>query len=763
MIQQIKGKNHLVIKRDGRTEKYSQVKLKKAIDWCTDGKTVLTDQLFQALNIKIYNKIKIEKLWDEVISTSANMISEMYPIWDSVAKRSFMLKIYKETYGLKSDLYYPDYLEVVKKGIQSGVYDKKVISTFSDDEFQLLAKHIKPERDLDFTFIGLIFMHDKYCLNYSITKKLELPQHAYMRIAIYPFYKVKDKDERIKLIIQRYNDLSLHRFTEATPKVVNSLTPNSQMSSCVLNTVSDDIESINTTGSNIGLFSKYGGGTAVDVSAIRGKGSQIGKLGGKSSGAINFIKLYESYIVAYNQNGKRAGACVVTYPFWHLDVFDILMLKDAGGSDDNRARKLQYALKWYKILSKRIQEDGDITLFDPKDTPKLNETWGDEFEEWYLKYEDKVSVKKRKIKARELAFLIAKVRSETGNLYITFVDNINKQRVGEEPVFSSNLCQEIVIPSRPETPIKTDLIEYKEIQDKVVTVKTSETGEIGLCNLSSINVVEWFKLDNNQKDNLIYNLLIASDNLIDLAYYPVKDGEFSNSSRRPIGIGINNYANYLASKQVLFTDEMARQVTHELMEDITYFILKGSMKLAKERGSYSYFKDSNWAKGKLPMDLYLMKNDARYNFPLKHDWDSLREDIINFGVRFSYHFAIAPTTSSGLVINSTEGIEPVRTLFSIREGTYTQPHIVPNLQKNRAYYQNAFDIPNSVIYDLASIRQKFLDQSQSVSSYYKKTDSAFEMIKDIIRAEKVGLKTLYYLTPMKSGESSEESCESCSS
>ena len=759
MIEKVKGHDHYVIKRDGRLQKYNPRKLKKAIDWCTNHNETLTQQLFESLNLKIYDKIKIEKLWDEVIETAANLISEMYPIWDDVAKRAYLLKVYKETYNLKSDVDSLEYMDVLKKGMSAGVYNRDIINTFTDEEIHELGEYIKRERDLNFSFIGLVTMMEKYSFNANQHQKLELPQHVYMRVAIQAFWK-EPKDIRLDLIKRRYDDLSLFRYTEATPKMLNSLTYNSQMSSCVLNTVEDDTKSITKTDANLALFSKYGGGLALDVSRLRCSGSILGKNTGKSSGPIQFIKKFENTVQAFDQMGKRKGAMVVTFPFWHMDVFDMVMLKDAGGSDDKRARSLQYAIKWYNIFSERIKKGQDITLFDPKDVQDLNDLWGNDFKERYEYYEEKVGLRKKKVPARDLAFTIAKVRSETGNLYITFVDNINKQRIGEKAVFSSNLCQEICIPSKPAIE-KSENIKCKFGTEEFETITVHQTGEIGLCNLSSINIMEWIKLSKEEKQELSYNLLRASDNLIDYAFYPVPDGELSNKNRRPIGIGVSNYAQYLAYNEVKFDDKTAEQLTHEIFEDITFYIIEASVKLAKERGFYKHFKESNWAKGLVPMDLYAGPFTNSLLYPLKHNWYDLQENIKQYGVRFSYHFAIAPTATSGQVITATEGIEPIKELFMFKEGTYTLPQLAPNLQKLRMYYQNAFEIDNKVINTLSSIRQKFLDQSQSVSHYYVSTDSAFEIIQDIIDAEEKGLKTLYYLQPKKMGEM--EHCESCSS
>lgn len=760
MIEKIKNKDHLVIKRDGRTEKYSPTKLKRAIMWCTNDSEVLADQLFESLNLKIYNKIKIDKLWDEVIQTSSNLISEMYPIWDDVAKRAYLLKIYKDNYNYNADIDSLKYQDVIDKGIQVGVYDRNILDTFNEDEISELGKYIDKQRDLDFSFIGLVSIMEKYSFNANKTRKLELPQHVYMRLAMYPFWQ-EDKSIRLDLIKQRYDDMSTFQFTEATPKMVNSMTTNTQMASCVLSETDDNIESINETDGNLGVFSKFGGGLACDVSSLRCSGSPVGKMGGKSSGPVQFIKKFEATVGAFDQMGKRKGACIITFPFWHMDAQDLIMLKDAGGSEDKRARGLQYSIKWYNILTKRIKANADITLFDPKEVPELNETWGQEFEDAYIKYENKSGLRKKKIPARDLAFLIAKVRSETGNLYVVFPDNINSQRMGEEAVFASNLCQEITLPTRPAREF-TQRIVTEFGSDTHMTKTKKETGEIALCNLSSINLEKWDELDEAAKTKLVDNLLRASDNMIENSFYPVPDGELSNKLRRPIGIGVSNYANYLALNKCGYNDEKAAELTHTIMEDVTYYVLKGSVKLAKDRGAYHYFKDSNWAKGQVPMDLYKMKDIDGYNFPLKHDWEALKAEIKEYGVRFSYHFAIAPTATSGMIVNATEGIEPVKKMFQMKEGTYTLPQIVPNIKINRRYYDNAFDIPNVRINILASIRQKWLDQGQSVSHYYKTTDSAFDVITDIIHAETVGMKSIYYLTPMKAGDIN-ESCESCSS
>jgi len=691
----------------------------------------------------------------------------MFPVWDEVAKKAYLLKITKETYNLKTDDDFINYSEVLKKGITVGIYDRKKIECFTGSEIEELGSYIKVERNQKFDFIGIVTLMQKYAFNYSKTKKLELPQHMYMRLAIDAFYMESDPIERMQLIKDRYDYLSNFIITEASPKVFNGLTGDAQMASCCLTRPADDAVSINETDSNLGILSKFGGGLATDISWLRCSGSTVGKRGGKSSGPVQFIKKFEATVGAYDQMSKRKGACVVTFPFWHMDIMDLIMLKDAGGAEENRARGLVYTIKWYRLVSERVQSGKEITLFDPKDVSDLNELWGDEFKDRYEFYEAKSGIRKNKIPARDLAFLFLKVRAETGNIYVVFPDNINDQRMGELTVSASNLCTEIYLGTKPAIREEQKLI--KDIDSgKYKTITTSETGELALCNLSSINLVVWVTLTHEEKMKIIYNLLRASDNYIEHSFYPIVDGELANKMRRPIGIGQSNYANLLATNKFHFenSENGSRDVykyIHEVQEDLHYYIIKNSIQLAKERGAFERFKFTKWAEGKLPMDLYVLKDNPEYNYPLLKDWDTIRKDMVIYGVRFEYHQAIAPTATSSQTIGATEGTEPVINLSSMKEGTYTLPVLAPNLRQNREYYDLAFGIKNTTLNKHASFRTKWLDQGQSVSHYYVETKSAFDVMFDIMDAEEKGAKGLYYLQPMKEGDIDEGCGDACGS
>ena len=772
MIEFGKGKKHIIIKRDGREEPYNEEKLRKVIDWATEGKEAFTNQILEGLNIKINDKMKIEVLYDELINTAVNMISPLYPIYDTIAEKLYLMKIYKETCGLKKIGSYPHIKNFLKKGIKYKIYDKDIIKLFSDKELDKINSMIEPNRDLLFTYKGLAIFYKKYCKNIG-NKKLELPQITYMVAAMFSFYddyyKGNNKDkleisktERLKYIKRTYDMLSKHEITFATPRIANSMTVKAQLASCILNTPDDDTWSLNQTDSNMALYSKFSGGIAYDASYIRASGSTIQTNRGRSDGPIPFIKRVEQTISSFNQGGVRKGACVITFPWWHLDVLDLIMLKDAGGTEDTRARKLVYSIRISNIFRERVNKDGYVTLFDPKETPLLNEEYGEKFNVAYMYYESKSSIRKKRIRAKDLLFQILKVRQETGNLYLTFVDNINEQNMVNKFVGASNLCQEIVIPSYPSKLIKEKYIINEDGEYEIVQRKKS--GEIGICNLVSVNLMSWVTFTPEKKKSFCYTLLRGCDNIIDTQYYPVKEGEIANKKNRPIGIGVINYANLLASNKLKYTDKEALEFTNQVFDDLYYHIYEASNILAKERGTYKTFNESKWKEGLTPFHISLLNKNKNNKLDVKLDkekWDKLAEEIKTSGVRFSFHGAIAPTATSGKSVSATESIEPIVDLFFVEEGIQTLPSLVPNIKKNRQYYERCWTIPAKTIIELAAIRQRYIDQSQSLNLYYIKPESAKELWDDIQYAMDLGLKTLYYMKTPKSNFELEEVCESC--
>ena len=766
-IRLIKGRKHQVIKRDGRLEEFNWEKLYRVLLWAVTHKTGIREEgadpfireILEGVNLRIYDKIPIQRLFDEVIDVTANLISELYPVYDKIARNLYVQKIYKESWRIKRDRY-PHYREVLKKGVESGIYRREIVEQFSEEEIEFLNSILKPERDFLFTFGGLNLFMQKYAARLPDGTLFELPQHTYLRVAIQLHHRDQNRLEKIK---EKYDILSLHQVAIATPFMLNSLKETFNPTSCVLIQVDDDSESIMETARSMAIYSKHGSGLGVDISRIRAVGSKIGKEG-VSSGVVPFVKIFEATINAFNQLSKRPGSCAIYYPFWHYEAPRITMLKDAGGNDDERARKLKYAVKWHRLFTDALLKDKEIYLFDPKETPKLLETYGREFEKWYHHYARKKGIRKKKIKARELAFLIAKVRSETGNLYWFSVDNANQFRMSRDFINQGNLCcAEVMLPTKP---LRLESSRLEKRGDRLEEVR-EYSGEIGICNLTSINLLQWERMGPAEKERFAYNLLLGMDNAIEFGDYPVKAGERFNKLHRAIGIGITNYHNWMASHQIKLSEPEALQATHQIMEDVYYYLVKGAIQLAKERGRYAYFEGSRWEEGVFHWELYedhFSKVEKRLgvklNYPIRHDWEELRRELKKYGTRFEFLTSIPPGATSSLVLNFTEGIEPIREFKIVKEGTYNIPFLAPNLAQNRPYYEKAWEIPTEQLLYLAAVRQKFLDQSQSLNLYEKNPESAFSIIKTIILAEELGIKSLYYLNTLKKGEIEEE-CEGC--
>lgn len=748
-------KRVMVIKRDGRKEVFKPEKMRKACMWASDNKDFMADELLRDTEIKLHKEVHIKDMFQQLIITAVNKISMLQPQWEDVAAKLELMKIYKETYNISKSSEYPSMTDVLHKGLEHKIYDKVTVHSYTTEEINTINEAVQPERDEIFNYKGLVTFFDKYCLNYSKTRKLELPQHSYMRVAMALMVNEQDK---VKRVIELYDAISQHQYTAATPIMLNALTPGQQLSSCVLNTLDDDSHSILDTGKNLGIYSKFKGGTALDISAMRAKGGYIEGTQGYSSGPVPFMKYYESIMKAWNQGGKRPGALAIYFNWWCLDVEDILSLKSNGGTDENRARGLQYALKMNKYLIDAWINDEDVTLFDPKDVPDLVGKVGEEFVTLYKQYENKSTVRKKVVNARELWEKVFKERSETGNIYLMHEENVNETSMLNRYIGSSNLCTEIVLPSRPSQTISEELVTMEDGKKHIV--KRYTAGEIALCNLSSINAEKWFYMTEDEKWQLIRTLVRALDNTVDVANYPVKEGKNSNLMYRYLGVGILNQTNYLALKEIVIDSQESAEEQDKLWDEISYMIISVSVELAIEKGKFPNFHETEWSKGILP--IHKANKNAFKLTEYEVDWDkwnALAEKVRTFGIRNAQLMAIAPTATSGKAVNSIESTEPVHDFFYKEEGTITVPTVVPNFRKNNAYYKRSFDCDQKALLKNAAVRQKWIDQAQSVNVYIQKPDSLFEMAKLHVYGFHYGMKTFYYLKQQK--ESEDYVCESC--
>jgi ribonucleoside-diphosphate reductase alpha chain len=572
-----------------------------------------------------------------------------------------------------------------------------------------------------------------------------------MRTAIQLMYK-----DGTQAIIDKYEQLATHSVTEATPKVVNAFRPRAALFSCCLVRPSDSLEGINESINMLAKESKYSGGTAWDSSLIRGPGAYVEGNNGTSSGSKPYIQALQAVVGSYNQGNTRSAACINTFDAFHYESPEHAHLKHESGKDEDRARKLQYSVKWNSHLSKAVLQNDDIYLMDPHKTQDLFNSFGEQWRELYEKYSRNNHIHKRKYNARELAFEFVRTAFETGNMYFFFSDNANEQDIGAGFIPASNLCQEMMMSYEPITMKASKLIGDSAIFEF--------EGDIALCNLASVNLMKFINLTSAQKEIFMLLLVRSADNAIDNSFYVNPLGRKHSFNHRNLGIGTSNYANMLASAKLLWNSEEARKLTHEVYEELSFYAIKASIQLAKEKSRCPVFNETKWAKGLFPHELSkLGKSDSALNYPLLMDWESLRPDLLKYGIRNSRLLAIAPTATSGKCINATEGVDAPVKLKSIQEGTFSLPFVVPNLRENREYYQTRFQIDNKDTIELAAIRQKFLCMSQSVSLAYKSTKSAYEAVSNLIYAEELGLKTIYYTYSQKAEDTEEEICESCGS
>lgn len=469
-----------IIKRDGREQPYQREKLDKVLHWVTDGDAAQKEILLRDTEVTLKPVVKVKELYDSILNTAISKISPLQTKWEYTASKLFLLKMYSESYGIK-DKKYPHLKEVIKKGVESKVYDRTITDTFSDEELDELNSYIRPEEDYTFTYNALVQFNSKYCKKYSKNKRLELPQIAYMRVAMGLAYNLEN---RISLIKDMYDILTKGQATVATPIMLNSMTTLNQFSSCILNTIGNDSWDITNKLSTAGLYTKGRGGLAFDVTHIQSKGSYTSN-GVSASGIVPYIKNLESVVNSFVQGETRRGSAVITCAWWHLDIEDFLELKDASaGTPETRALHLKYSFGTNDYFMKKVINDEDIYLFCPKDATSLLYAYGDEFKKHYEELVQRKGISRKKIKAKDLYKKYLKYRMQTGNIYEIMLDNVNKANMTNRYVGSSNLC---VV---PETKILTKQ-GYKEISESL--------GKQDIWNGQEWSEVEVVKTGSNQE------------------------------------------------------------------------------------------------------------------------------------------------------------------------------------------------------------------------------------------------------------------------
>nr|WP_314597591.1 class 1a ribonucleoside-diphosphate reductase subunit alpha [uncultured Neisseria sp.] len=728
--------NIKVTKRDGRLEDINLDKIHRVVTWAAEGlQNVSVSQVELKSHIQFYNGIRTDDIHETIIKAAADLISQDTPDYQYLAARLAIFHLRKIAYG---EFEPPHLYDHVKKLTEAGKYDRHIIADYSREEFDELDAYIDHSRDMTFSYAAVKQLEGKYLVQNRVTRQIyETPQFLYILVAMCLFSKYP-KETRLDYVKRFYDAVSTFKVSLPTPIMSGVRTPTRQFSSCVLIECDDSLDSINATTSAIVKYVSQRAGIGINAGRIRGLGSEIRGGEAQHTGCIPFFKMFQAAVKSCSQGGVRGGAATLFYPLWHIEAESLLVLKNNRGVEDNRIRQLDYGVQINRLLYTRLIKGGNITLFSPNEVPGLYDAFfadQDEFERLYTQYEQDPNIRKRTLPATELFSTLMQERAGTGRIYIQNVDHCNTHSPFDPrvaPVHQSNLCMEIALPTKP----------LDNINDP--------NGEIALCTLSAFNLGALNNLD--ELEELADLTVRALDALLDYQDYPVAAARTATMNRRTLGIGVINYAYYLAKNGVRYSDDSALGLTHRTFEAMQYYLLKASVNLAKEYGACPLFNQTVYSQGKLPIDTYKKDLDAVCNEPLHYDWESLRADIVKYGLRNSTLTALMPSETSSQIANATNGIEPPRGLVSVKaskDGILKQ--VVPEFETLKDAYETLWQLPcNEGYLKLVGVMQKFVDQSISANTAYDPNKfegskvSMKQMLKDLLTAYKYGVKTLYY-------------------
>jgi len=725
-----------VSKRDGRKEPLDLDKIHRVIEWAAEGlNNVSVSQVELKSHIQFYDGIRTKDIHETIIKAAADQISKESPDYQYLAARLAVFHLRKKAYGQFEP---PRLFDHVTNMVEQKRYDAHLLVDYTEQELDELDAYLDHSRDLNFSYAAVKQLEGKYLVQNRVTGEIyESAQFLYILVAA-SLFSDYPRDTRIDYIKRFYDAVSLFKISLPTPIMSGVRTPTRQFSSCVLIECGDSLDSINATSSAIVKYVSQRAGIGINAGRIRALGSPIRNGEAYHTGCIPFYKHFQTAVKSCSQGGVRGGAATLFYPLWHLEVENLLVLKNNRGVDDNRVRHLDYGVQFNKLMYSRLIKDDYITLFSPSDVPGLYDAFfedQDEFDALYVKYEQDESIRKKRIKAIELFSMFAQERASTGRIYLQNVDHCNTHSPfisKVAPIRQSNLCLEIALPTKP----------LNNVND--------EEGEIALCTLSAFNLGAIESLD--ELEELAELAVRALDNLLDFQDYPVPAAKNATMGRRTLGIGVINYAYYLAKNGKRYSDGSANALTHKTFEAIQYYLMKASNELAKERGACPKFNETTYSQGIMPTDTYKRDLDKICDEPLHLDWDTLRASIKEHGMRNSTLSALMPSETSSQISNATNGIEPPRGHISVKaskDGILKQ--VVPEYERLKDSYELLWDIPSNDGYlQLVGIMQKFIDQTISANTNYD--PNKYEggrvpmkvLLKDLLGAYKLGVKTLYY-------------------
>lgn len=764
-----------VIKRNGRTEELDISKIKKYTTEAIDGlENVNLSELEVDAKIQFRDMITTEEIQQTLIKTAVDKIDVDRPNWTFVAARLFLYDLYHKVTGYSG---YNSLKEYFIHGEEAG---RIVLGLKEKYDLDDLDRYIKPERDLQFNYLGVKTLYDRYLLKDSKGKPIELPQHMFMAIAMFLAQNELDCQSWAKKF---YDLISKFEVMPATPTLSNARTTRHQLSSCYVGSTPDNIEGIFDSYKEMALLSKFGGGIGWDWSKVRAMGGSIDGHKNAAGGVIPFLKITNDIAVAVDQLGTRKGAIAVYIEPWHMDVADFLDLRKNSGEERRRAHEIFPALWINDLFMKRVENNERWTLFDPADTSDLPDLYGEEFEKQYIQYEKDENIAKNSILAKDLWKKILTAYFEEGMPFLGFKDTANRRNPNSHSgiIRSSNLCTEIFQNTAPnhykvKVIFDDESIELYEENDDIkvdsgiikkakkitsldsingkkifIVEKKVKEGLTAVCNLASINLARI----NTKEDikRVVPTAIRMLDNVIDLNFYPHAKVKHTNLKSRSIGLGVMGESEMLANKKISWGSYEHFEMIDSIMENISYEAIYTSSNLAIEKGKYADFEGSKWSKGIMPIDTAneeakkLVQRDGLFGQDVC-DWDSLRTKVKKDGMRNGYLMAIAPTSSISILVGTTQTIEPVykRKWFEHNLSGLI-PVVVPNLNlENWEYYTPAYELDQRLLVKAAAVRGKWVDQGQSLNIFMTLDKATGGTLNNIYTlAWKLGIKSTYYL------------------
>ena len=763
-----------VVKRSGKRERLDINKIRIALEFAFKGLNVDPLELETDARIQFRDGISTEEIQAVLIRTAAEKVSPEAPDWQYAAARLLLYDLYKKVahirgYEVKDELSkeYKTYNTegfpaFVRKYVEEGIYGSYLIENYSERDLALLGSYIKPERDLYFNYTGIKILTDRYLARDSEGRVVELPQEMYMLVAM--TLAVPEKpEERVRWAMEFYDLLSKHLVTVATPTLMNARRPLPQLSSCFVLTIDDDLYDIFDNVQKAAQISKHAGGLGIYLGKLRATGAPIRKFKGASSGVIPVVKILNDVMTYVDQLGMRKGSASLTLDIWHKDILDFLEVKTNAGDERKKAHDIHPAVAVPDLFMKRVREKGVWTLMDPyytknvRDGRNLEDLWGDEFEEEYLRLERELPPDAKKVvSAFELWKRLLTVAFETGEPYIFFRDAANRLNPNKHAgmVYSSNLCMEIVQNMSATRHLSRSL----DPETGEITFR-KKAGDVVVCNLGSVNLG---KVHTEEAiGEVLPKLVRLLDNVIEMNYYAIPEAEFTNRRYRSIGIGVSNYHYCLVKNGIRWESEEHLRFADRLFELIAFYALKWSADLARERGRYTLFEGSDWSRGiffgRKIEEIEENSRENGNNLP----WRDLAEEVRNYGLRNAYLLALMPTGSTSLILGATPSVDPIFAKYYKEENmSGILPQVPPEIDRFYWHYKSAYQIDQEWIVRAAAVRQKWVDQSQSLNLFIDPERIDGPTLSRIYQlAWELGLKSVYYLRSRSVLEI--EECDSC--